>query len=77
EQLDDLIQSYPNNVLSGERSGMRSMFPAVLRKLKVAQAQKNRSIQEQVQAAGNQQQEESDKRTSPIVGTNGILDKQW
>ncbi|MGO4696249.1 L,D-transpeptidase [Paenibacillus sp. 2TAB26] len=77
EKLDDLIQSYPNNVLSGERSGMRSMFPAVLRKLKAAQAQKNRSIQEQEQAAGNQQQEESEKRTSPIVGTNGILDKQW
>ncbi|WP_054024176.1 L,D-transpeptidase [Bacillus sp. FJAT-28004] len=77
EKLDDLIKPYPNNVLSGERSGMRSMFPAVLRKLKTAEAQKNRATNELEQAAGNQPQEEFKERTSPIVGTNGILDKQW
>lgn len=81
EKLDSLIRPYPNNVLAGERGGMRSIFTKVLMKLKTAQAEKIGDIAAQVQEAEGQLSSngvtELISNKGSIVGTNGILDKQW
>jgi lipoprotein-anchoring transpeptidase ErfK/SrfK len=80
EKLDDLIRPYPNNMLAGERGGMRAMFADVVTRLKAAQARKNGQASTEGQ---NESQQDSDNKAeqkpalSPIVGTNGILDKAW
>lgn len=81
EKLEDLIRPYPNNVLAGERSGMRSMFSMMLLKLKTEKAQNNGDTEAQSSEAGGQSALVKEKglkqNTNSIVGTNGILDKQW
>jgi hypothetical protein len=80
EKLDDLIRPYPNNTIAGERGGMRSMFGDVLSRLKSEQGRKNREAavdgQEESQNAPDNMSEQKRAEIS-IVGTNGILDKEW
>lgn len=38
QELEDMVQPYPNNVLSGETDNMRAMFSDVLKKLKTQAA---------------------------------------
>ncbi|NIK77338.1 hypothetical protein FHS15_002474 [Paenibacillus castaneae] len=81
EKLDDLIRPYPNNVLAGEREGMREMFAGVVKKLKYSQALKNGLADPDDLESMDQQQSDRDilktKSATLIVGTNGMLDKQW
>jgi lipoprotein-anchoring transpeptidase ErfK/SrfK len=81
EKLDDLIRPYPNNYLAGERGGMRALFAGVSLKVKNAKAQKDKSIREQGAGKGDSTAEDGketpQKNKSPLVGTNGILDKEW
>ena len=81
EKLDDLIRPYPNNILAGERGGMRSMFAKMLLKLKTAKEAKNGNSAANTLEAGVQpaSDKETEKKpiTNSIVGTNGNLDKQW
>ncbi|WP_169082032.1 L,D-transpeptidase [Paenibacillus sp. PL91] len=80
EKLDDLIRPYPNNALAGERGGMRSMFAEVLSRLKSEQDRKNGQAaiagQADVKPAPDNEAEQK-QAESLIVGTNGILDKEW
>lgn len=80
EKLDDLIRPYPNNVLAGEREGMRTMFFDILSKLKKKRApesgkagSESASIEQGESSSGSSKAQTA----SLIVGTNGILDKQW
>ncbi|WP_171056225.1 L,D-transpeptidase [Paenibacillus sinopodophylli] len=79
QQLDDLIQPYPNNVIAGEREGMKAMFPEVLKKLKAMKSDTPSGTLPASSEPGTERApSESEKpNTQSIVGSNGILDKEW
>lgn len=78
EKLEDLIQDYPRNVLSGEGVGMRGMFPALLNALKQDQGQAEASSGEDKPASANEAA--ADNSLSAAAVNNGISeaqDRQW
>ncbi|CAM4234785.1 lipoprotein-anchoring transpeptidase ErfK/SrfK [Paenibacillus endophyticus] len=77
QRLDDLIQPYPNNVISGEREGMRAMFPEILKKLKAAKSSGGSGNLPASTETGSEPAQTEKPNAQSIVGSNGILDKQW
>lgn len=81
EKLDELIRPYPNNFLSGERSGMRSMFNSVKFKVKNAKANKDKAAGAYETGKGNPSAADEGRAQNMLggssVGSNGLMDKDW
>ncbi|WP_337101535.1 L,D-transpeptidase family protein [Paenibacillus sp. YIM B09110] len=75
-KLEDLVRPYPNNVLAGEKEGMREAFREVLERLK-AKEQAGQSGEKGTEASGGSTGNGNEIRTTSAVGSNGYLEPNW
>lgn len=74
EKLDDMIKPYPNNVLAGEKEGMRGAFSGLLNKLKAKDSADRRASGKDSSANGAQTAAGSQ---AAAIGSNGLIDSEW